>query len=98
LPDLHSFPTRRSSDLRITILDWRQHRAPRQSSKPITIKVGQDGVEPSAHISAMKQVLGTERAYERVLHDIVRRLGIAGEGACIRSEEHTSELQSLRHL
>src|SRR5947199_4500621 len=72
--DLHSFPTRRSSDLSPERLDL-------------------DGV------------VGDSQALEQAIRpdDHIRRPADVVDGAievlrCFRSEEHTSELQSLRHL
>src|SRR5205814_10375598 len=65
--DLHSFPTRRSSDLRVCSL----HAARRRT------------------ISQFHPRLGRDHQYRR--SDVVCR-------SDLRSEEHTSELQSLRHL
>src|SRR5262245_64952055 len=62
-PDLHSFPTRRSSDLR---------RAPTSLA------------EPSASHAPPRARAGLPAAAPAVRP--------------LRSEEHTSELQSLRHL
>src|SRR5947199_4237210 len=64
-PDLHSFPTRRSSDLACPI----SHRNRRSSATSCCI--------PNSSTANTRSTPG-------------RRM--------IRSEEHTSELQSLRHL
>src|SRR5438045_7608159 len=68
--DLHSFPTRRSSDLALQkpALRW----------------------DPSAWPWFEEETRGRLKSH-RVNHS----LGVVGEK---RSEEHTSELQSLRHL
>src|SRR5437899_5569627 len=68
--DLHSFPTRRSSDL---------HFAESQT-------LADD--EPLLHAATALQGR----------HDIAPRLVLPQQIHAARSEEHTSELQSLRHL
>src|SRR5205814_10145317 len=76
--DLHSFPTRRSSDL-----PERRRRLP-------------VGVVLRDHV--VQSRVGHRRRERRVdVLDVVRApAGLAAE--VDRSEEHTSELQSLRHL
>src|SRR5205823_7633773 len=72
--DLHSFPTRRSSDLSAGRLDWRRtgEQARRLS---VTVMVS----------PLLMMVPGVSRK---------RRWRVPG----VRSEEHTSELQSLAYL
>src|SRR5258705_6077235 len=41
---------------------------------------------------------GLVAAFQRDFADDVELAGVAGLGQLLRSEEHTSELQSLRHL
>src|SRR5437899_5306698 len=69
--DLHSFPTRRSSDLGI---------AP--CGCPKSVSVEESGLV--VDVAAKKVVL--------------RGLEVNPGDPVVRSEEHTSELQSLRHL
>src|SRR5437899_7622892 len=75
-PDIHSFPTRRSSDLEV-----------------VTVEVGQELAEfeqLDLHVDADFLELGL---------DDLELLNLGGlELQIVRSEEHTSELQSLRHL
>src|SRR5205814_10324583 len=72
LPDLHSFPTRRSSDLWPGIPRWKQSCMP--NSMPCS-------------------------AIALRLSMICRSFVIRDTSSPnLRSEEHTSELQSLRHL
>src|SRR5699024_12270706 len=79
-PSLHSFPTRRSSDL-----DWDQDAAAVEGnyndSNPVTVAMQLD----SAVTSAGGLLDGLDPA-------VYRRKGQRSDGA--RSEEHTSELQS----
>src|SRR5205814_6662368 len=82
--DLHSFPTRRSSDL--------------QTSSGVTLDlVGETDRDPGyaarvRHALQAPDLAGRVRVHGHVSSD---RLGELYGG---RSEEHTSELQSLRHL
>src|SRR5690606_41156397 len=92
--DLHSFPTRRSSDLRF-----------------ITIE-GVEGVGKSTNIRFITQLLqeaGIEHVVTRepggtAIAELIRQLLLAhhAENICemteLRSEEHTSELQSRENL
>src|SRR5205823_12514552 len=92
LPNIHSFPTRRSSDLTVEVVerigvDHRGHRA-----------AGQDiGNKLLAHVYTTEP---------RTDHDRVGPLehlgdrGLKWADAVVigRSEEHTSELQSLAYL
>src|SRR5205814_8493246 len=85
-PDLHSFPTRRSSDLglkSLTLDDLKAH-AQRVFTRGRVV-VGLAG--------------GADPALEQRMREGLAALP-AGVGARppLRSEEHTSELQSLRHL
>src|SRR5438045_4303581 len=68
-PSLHSFPTRRSSDL---------HVFPEAALDAARERIG------GRHLQAWRKRI------DRVRDDRRQRIG--------RSEEHTSELQSLRHL
>src|SRR5206468_10861949 len=82
-PDLHSFPTRRSSDLSRPA---RLHREPR----PNCIRTA-DGRMSSF-------LLVARLAGQPVAHRDVFRLQLDPRGPCLRSEEHTSELQSRSDL
>src|SRR5262245_64933405 len=73
---LHSFPTRRSSDL---------------ISLPISL-----GIWASNSSKSRTEVTCRPRS-NRIVRISCSR-GVADEPLIIRSEEHTSELQSLRHL
>src|SRR5205814_8184498 len=78
-PALHSFPTRRSSDLRDLHLLCMQYVA---------------GTTLEQVIRAVS-ALPPEQRNGQALLAVVDRLA---SGPAARSEEHTSELQSLRHL
>src|SRR5205814_9208904 len=80
--DLHSFPTRRSSDLRVDGMHGvREHVALDECE---TLELGEDRVD-------LPEALRGE-----VDGGAARLVAVHGDGD--RSEEHTSELQSLRHL
>src|SRR5205814_8855532 len=85
-PDLPSFPTRRSSDLRPLSQLRRPARAKGRDAR------GNDGVRPAAAGGAR------ERDYRRVVRRRRPSVHRRAAGETRRSEEHTSELQSLRHL
>src|SRR5947199_4712024 len=74
--DLHSFPTRRSSDLRLEggylLQSYDRARAPLGGPKLVEHAVLGDLEQPGRELRAKREAR--------------------------RSEEHTSELQSLRHL
>src|SRR5205814_5502628 len=81
-PDLHSFPTRRSSDLLHLLCEVE----PFERALPAGL------AQPPRTIRVRQQ--REQRTTQR------RRIGGRDEEAsdAVRSEEHTSELQSLRHL
>src|SRR5205823_15112826 len=79
-PTLHSFPTRRSSDLALTAAQ-RVGSASRACAQAATTEVHQSSGSCSAHPGCGCSVLTSARP-------------MAG----MRSEEHTSELQSLAYL
>src|SRR5205823_13397015 len=89
--DPHSFPTRRSSDLRA-------HSAPERdmATEYAPGRVGQSGVQ----VRAVRRHRSRERDDLEGTVKNVRILGTrdADRGARQRSEEHTSELQSLAYL
>src|SRR5262245_62721747 len=76
-PHLHSFPTRRSSDLVTTAPDFFVPMA----------------LWPKIAPSSFKGLSLDVRGWEWI-----STVGRLSAGATPRSEEHTSELQSLRHL
>src|ERR1035441_10467010 len=71
--DLHSFPTRRSSDL------CGGNRLPECRQSPAELQTAEGSSTPPCRSPP-------------------RTAGAACAAYCPRSEEHTSELQSLRHL
>src|SRR5205823_12494158 len=94
---LHSFPTRRSSDLGVGAA------ATGLGSEVVLRDVARDGKEPGAPVRVRgKGPVGAVGAQEGLLGEIVRLAGPEGgpqEVAIdLRSEEHTSELQSLAYL
>src|SRR5205823_13957829 len=97
-PHLHSFPTRRSSDLpgHATLL---AREAVRDGCK-LVIAAGGDGTvsEASAGLVHTESALGIMPLGS--IMNMARTLCIPRDlyGAARRSEEHTSELQSLAYL
>src|SRR5205814_7909840 len=85
---LPSFPTRRSSDLLGTLFRYRQQIKRKQELFIIlTPHIVRNRFEA-------ERILAEEgRRMDWILGDVVKTQGATG-----RSEEHTSELQSLRHL
>src|SRR5204862_5952288 len=84
--DLHSFPTRRSSDLRPGREDHRRHQATAGLFRPQFFG-GRRSLSDADRAEQHGRKLGRQRsALSR------------GQGARNRSEEHTSELQSRREL
>src|SRR5205814_10666967 len=82
LYDLHSFPTRRSSDLTISI------------SGDFSKACASDDIRETVnYFDVSRRVVEFCRTES---FKLIEKL--AHELAALRSEEHTSELQSLRHL
>src|SRR5690606_41353773 len=78
--DLHSFPTRRSSDL----VDGEQH-----------VEVLHGDIVDQLVIGALEEG-GVDRHHR--LGTFAGHAGRQGHGVLLRSEEHTSELQSRENL
>src|SRR5205814_10172712 len=94
LPDLHTFPTRRSSDLSSTeaIVPATSNRmVPNFKEKRYSSAVKTS--KPGTGTMKNQRKTKTARTSERANSDR-HRVPVAS----LRSEEHTSELQSLRHL
>ena len=47
---------------RVVFFERHNGRAARQCPQPIAVEIGQNGVEPTAHIAAVKQMLGSQGA------------------------------------
>src|SRR5207244_12432103 len=87
-PDLHSFPTRRSSDLRSHSVVVNHPIAPAGRGPPPNRR---------AHLPTWSR--GAPQRQRRQLPARTRGgRGARGRGGMARSEEHTSELQSPDHL
>src|SRR5205814_4837336 len=91
--DLHSFPTRRSSDLAAVqevaaALRDQLHAAACASDRSV--------VQRCLHVYLTDAL----RRWDGYIREIVQRdiVTIDSINLIVRSEEHTSELQSLRHL
>ena len=76
-------------------LDRRMHRAARERAQPVAIEIGQDRIEPTAYVAAVKQVLRTQGAHQRVLHQVVGDVGIAGERARVTAQCRDRRLDVL---
>src|SRR5688572_32749529 len=94
LADLHSFPTRRSSDLPV--------RVEKRLLVPAGHIVELDEDRPAAPHHSNTVVLRTRSPAINVVSQPPRRFGIlpneCAVGGLSRSEEHTSELQSQSNL
>src|SRR5205085_11797682 len=88
---LHSFPTRRSSDLEITVpLTYRQDHVVYLGREQVRAAVLQERIRQKMETATKKEVfLGGDRGVN---------LGELMEVFSMRSEEHTSELQSQSNL
>src|SRR5205814_6748051 len=97
-PRLSSFPTRRSSDLAVLITDGPNVEGMNLAGLPnlrrvFTTRRQAQGSEPFANLlrSVSTNLLAPDRSSRELLAALPYSSGT-------RSEEHTSELQSLRHL
>src|SRR5205814_9472665 len=90
----HSFPTRRSSDLAL----WDLYA--KQRSTPLSVMLG--GTRPmiaSGVVVATDSTANALNQIEQYLEEGYQRIKVKiNPNQDYRSEEHTSELQSLRHL
>src|SRR5205823_9692027 len=97
-PALHSFPTRRSSDLLLSTMPvLSTYGEEGRQKKPV--RIGMSGSlfrdMPEPLVRAVMQPFGTVmEAQTGVPGQIIP----GGDPLTIRSEEHTSELQSLAYL
>src|SRR5205814_9221809 len=94
-PDLHSFPTRRSSDLRLEHMEkckpW-DYVSPEMTVNSATGNPSVDWTPDKMKRFTPDALYDVFRQNQGGTFDTWARAEIA------RSEEHTSELQSLRHL
>src|SRR5205085_10307888 len=88
-PNYTLFPTRRSSDL------MRQAIAAQKSA---TIATAQSGTRPSDPVGAAKYDISVLEAAVEAFEIDNGRYPTTEEGLGVRSEEHTSELQSQSNL
>src|SRR5205814_9161879 len=96
--DLHSFPTRRSSDLQENVRAnlVRNAQIPSRVIRArILPEIGRAQLVHEANLvrALLMVAVDVEEPSLRRIEDGARELAIVA-----RSEEHTSELQSLRHL
>src|SRR5690606_41326241 len=92
-PDLHSFPTRRSSDLRNhsdAVIDRADMDAQRTSVAVLRVHDGDSALRP------IEGLIG--RVFARYYATTALDAGILVDLHHQRSEEHTSELQSRENL
>src|SRR5205814_9211773 len=88
--DLHSFPTRRSSDLpRDRRKSWTASPRPAVSTLPVF---------SSTTLNCGAPLGRADVGASAPLYSIATGLPFRSRWTVSRSEEHTSELQSLRHL
>src|SRR5437879_9500500 len=85
--ELHSFPTRRSSDLTV----WRPDRAGRYTAETLPSVTGGSG---ATDVNDAGLIVGYSG--QTILHG--ERAVLWRDGNVSRSEEHTSELQSPMYL
>src|SRR5207253_10830513 len=88
LPALHSFPTRRSSDLSVRKLPENWEDVLAEWVKGTAFSEILDG----------RKATDAQRTQAFIQDGVVFRLVWAAEAVRVRSEEHTSELQSRGHL
>src|SRR5205823_13700579 len=97
-PDLHSFPTRRSSDLGVdAVLDPKNRSAAQRLILQIIEEIRHNGVTAEELAKGKKIALSQELASLRTMRGQATDLG-TNWFLTRRSEEHTSELQSLAYL
>src|SRR4051812_17945676 len=70
-------------------------RTPRERAQAIPIQVGQDRVKPTPDVSAVKQMLGSQGAHQRVLHQVIGGLSVARQRARIAPQRWDGRLNAL---
>src|SRR5205814_10605297 len=95
--DLHSFPTRRSSDLRkqAVMEGFKLLSRTLALSQELRAQINSTGV---FRVLELDQLLPEEVRRDNILLDPTKVTVDISSCGYTRSEEHTSELQSLRHL
>src|SRR5205823_8202031 len=93
--DLHSFPTRRSSDLQMTSPQHRIFVSHSHLDNDFGTRLTQDlrrvlNDESAVFYDVLGGLHGGETWWEKIVEELSAR--------DVRSEEHTSELQSLAYL
>src|SRR5450830_1414122 len=79
----------------VVVLDRQQHRPPRQRAPPVAVEIGEDRVQPAAHVAAMEQMLRAQRPHQRVLNQIVGDVGIPRQRAGIPPQRRDRRLNVL---
>src|SRR5205823_14815818 len=95
-PDLHSFPTRRSSDLRNASTDSSVETGESHATNDLSAFVGLDTAGDTSIGGA--DVSGVTGENVQDGNNTATRTQAATASSGDRSEEHTSELQSLAYL
>src|SRR5262245_26811253 len=90
--DLHSFPTRRSSDLGMML------RQLFLFSAAAVVPMGAAAADPQVDVKTSMGSFRIELYPAKAPKSVENFLQYVKSGHYNRSEEHTSELQSLRHL
>src|SRR3954471_712356 len=67
----------------------------RQRAQAIAVEIGQDCVEPAAHIAAVKEMLRAKRPHQRVLHEIVGQFGVVSQRPGIAPQRRNCTLDAL---
>src|SRR5690606_41445934 len=96
--DLHSFPTRRSSDLEIQSLQATLSKvsiSTIENEKAVLDASIEDILEASAHWRSQYETVIQEYKLQQ---ELAKNKGALKENTTARSEEHTSELQSRENL
>src|SRR5207302_11116013 len=94
---LHSFPTRRSSDLYQQLKIQRMRRQLLMRDELFRL-IGENAADMIAVVDSKGNRLYNSPSYERILGYTSEELKQTSAFEQIRSEEHTSELQSRENL
>src|SRR5205823_11086968 len=94
-PYLHSFPTRRSSDLTLIVVQMSDRPIFEGDLRRVQIA---DALTFVSMIRGRGKLLLKQGRLERTLHWLDGEIIFANSNTPERSEEHTSELQSLAYL
>src|SRR5947207_15550375 len=79
----------------VVILERFRDRPGRERAQAVAVEIGQDREQPGTDLAAVKQMLGAQRANERILHEIIGGLRIAGERAGVTAQRWNGSLDAL---